>query len=247
VIVRPPSKQLTPAYVLWLLRREDGLDRKELDRHFFAGTEDTEQGYPFTAASKLGRILWTLQEAGWIEQQEDRYVATRKWEDVSALGFDLSELARAAPGVSRLVTPFFGPPAADPTYAVFVVMPFTDEMGRVYAQSIKGAVEGLGVSCGRADDFYRSSQIMDDVWSGIVHADCVVADCTGRNPNVFYEIGIAHTLGKQVLLLAQATEDIPFDVNHLRFITYEPTDEGLADLATELKTTIARILAVATP
>jgi nucleoside 2-deoxyribosyltransferase len=58
-------------------------------------------------------------------------------------------------------------------------------------------------------------------------ASLTVADCTGRNPNVFYEIGLAHALGKPVILITQNSEDIPFDVTHIRYIQYEFTPRGM--------------------
>ena len=68
-----------------------------------------------------------------------------------------------------------------------------------------------------------NTSIIDDICNSILGADVVVADCTGQNPNVFYELGIAHTLGKDVILLTQSIDDIPFDISHLRFIEYENT------------------------
>lgn len=63
----------------------------------------------------------------------------------------------------------------------------------------------------------------------------VVCDCTGRNPNVFYEAGIAHTLGREVILVTQADHDIPFDRRHLRYVRYLNNGEGRAALAATLK------------
>lgn len=63
----------------------------------------------------------------------------------------------------------------------------------------------------------------------------VVCDCTGRNPNVFYEAGIAHTLGREVILVTQADHDIPFDRRHFRYVRYLNNGEGRAALAATLK------------
>jgi hypothetical protein len=63
----------------------------------------------------------------------------------------------------------------------------------------------------------------------------VVADITGRNPNVFYELGIAHTYGQRVVLLAQGTEDIPFDLQRFRHILYEDNSDGYKALERGLK------------
>jgi hypothetical protein len=72
----------------------------------------------------------------------------------------------------------------------------------------------------------------------------VIADCSGKNANVFYEAGIAHAIGKDVILIAQRIDDVPFDLRHLSILTYHPNDQGLRDLAASLRD---RILAVTSP
>jgi len=62
----------------------------------------------------------------------------------------------------------------------------------------------------------------------------VICDCSGRNPNVFYEAGIAHTLGREVILLTQSEHDIPFDLRHLRYVLYHNNGEGRAELGAAL-------------
>jgi hypothetical protein len=79
---------------------------------------------------------------------------------------------------------------------------------------------------------------MKDVWSAIYYSEVVIADCTGRNPNVFYEIGIAHTLGKETVLIAQQIDDIPFDVRHIRSIVYEYTPRGVREFEKKLEETL---------
>lgn len=63
----------------------------------------------------------------------------------------------------------------------------------------------------------------------------IVADCTGKNANVFYEIGIAHAIGREVILITQSMNDIPFDLRHLRAIPYLNNGEGLAALQTTIR------------
>ena len=62
----------------------------------------------------------------------------------------------------------------------------------------------------------------------------VICDCSGRNPNVFYEAGIAHTLGREVILITQSGSDIPFDLRHLRYIAYHNNGEGRTKLKEEV-------------
>jgi hypothetical protein len=81
-------------------------------------------------------------------------------------------------------------------------MPFGDEFLPIYRECIQNTARLLGLKAERADDISAGNQIMQDVWTGILSAEIVIADRTDRNPNVFYEIGIAHTVGKRVILLS---------------------------------------------
>ena len=86
---------------------------------------------------------------------------------------------------------------------------------------------------------------MRDVWEGIYGARAVIAECTGRNPNVFYEIGIAHTLGKPVILTTQTTEDVPSDLRNIRYIHYQYTPPGMKLFETTLQKTLSETLRLA--
>jgi len=114
----------------------------------------------------------------------------------------------------------------------FVVMPFAvEQLNDVYEFFIKPSLEArCGVLCVRGDDVFGSNVIMDDIKSSIKRCRLVVADLTGRNPNVFYEVGIAHTLNKDVLLLAQAMDDVPFDLRHRRVLLYDFSPRGCKKL-----------------
>jgi nucleoside 2-deoxyribosyltransferase len=79
---------------------------------------------------------------------------------------------------------------------------------------------------------------ISDVWDAINHAQVLIADCTDRNPNVFYELGVAHTLGKPVIQIAQSKDDIPFDVRHMRTIIYDSTQAGLRKFENVLESTL---------
>ena len=113
---------------------------------------------------------------------------------------------------------------------VFVVMPFKQDLRAVFDDHIKVAVERAGLTCARADDLFGAESIIREIWSFIRHARVVIADCTGRNPNVFYEIGIAHTIGLPVILITQNLDDVPFDLRHERVIVYAYTPPGVKAL-----------------
>ncbi|MFN3769426.1 MAG: hypothetical protein ACK4TD_13735 [Ectopseudomonas guguanensis] len=111
--------------------------------------------------------------------------------------------------------------------------------------AVWGAIQRAGVAngmeCGRADNRWDHPAIMQDVVALIDEAAIVVCDCTGRNANVFYEMGIAHSLGKEVIVITQNAADIPFDIAHLRHIRYLGNDQGLQQLEVELSARIRSI------
>lgn len=104
---------------------------------------------------------------------------------------------------------------------VFVLMPFAPEFDDVYELGIKAACTGSGMHCERVDEQIFEGTILERIYNQIAKADVIVADMTGRNPNVFYETGYAHALGKRVVLLTQTPDDIPFDMKHYPHIIYE--------------------------
>jgi len=116
---------------------------------------------------------------------------------------------------------------------VAVMMPFTAEFHPVY-QALKDAIGSLGLECRRADDIWENDHVIQDVAHLIAKASIVVCDLSGRNANVFYETGIAHTIGREVILIAQSAGDVPFDVAAIRHIRYLPNSEGLTKLQAEL-------------
>lgn len=137
----------------------------------------------------------------------------------------------------------FGPPREDYTWPeVFVLMPFSPEMKAVYENHIKKVVTGTGLQIERADDFYKGGIIMGHIWSAIWSARIIVADCTKRNPNVLYEIGLAHAIGKNTILITQSLKDIPFDLQHLRVIEYKYTPPGMQEFEKALTATISEQL-----
>lgn len=123
----------------------------------------------------------------------------------------------------------------NPKPYVFVLMPFDDAFDDIYKFGIKAACEEAGAYCERVDEQIFVENILDRVYNQIAKADIIVAEMTGRNPNVFYETGYAHALNKRVILLTQNTEDIPFDLKHYPHIIYEGK---IARLRTELETRV---------
>lgn len=110
------------------------------------------------------------------------------------------------------------------TFDCFVLMPLREPFQTVYETAVLPVAEELGVSCGHAMGILGPGRIMNDIYSAITFAEVVIAELTGGNRNVFYELGIAHEQRKQVVLLSQREEDVPFDVRDLRVVFYDWTD-----------------------
>lgn len=118
---------------------------------------------------------------------------------------------------------------------VAVMMPFEAKFTPVY-EALRDAAAEAGMRCQRADDIWKNEHILDDVLELIWTARVVVADLTDKNANVFYETGIAHTIGRDVVLTTQSIDHVPFDLRSIRALTYYPNREGLAALKDALRT-----------
>lgn len=148
------------------------------------------------------------------------------------------------------INPLFGPASYRvDNRLVFVLMPFTDELTQIYKTFIKPTVElpEFNMVCKRADDIKSNRAIIQDIWKSLCEARFVIADMSGLNPNVMYELGIGHTLGKETILVYQKSEEeikFPFDLAHIRRIEYENSATGGHLLVNELKATLKETLAI---
>jgi hypothetical protein len=109
---------------------------------------------------------------------------------------------------------------------VFVAMPFSIHEGGfdVWSQLLVPVEKDLRLKLVRADRQLAAHGVVDQVFHDISSSDLVVADLTGNNPNVYYEIGLAHALGIETLLLLRTNETIPFNVRHLQIISCDPVN-----------------------
>ncbi|MHA1401380.1 MAG: hypothetical protein ACTSQE_13610 [Candidatus Heimdallarchaeaceae archaeon] len=128
---------------------------------------------------------------------------------------------------------------------VFVLMPFKEDLTEIYENIVKPTVESLNLICRKADDLKTNNVIILDIWKAICESRLIIADLTELNPNVMYELGIAHTVGKETILIYQKPEErqrFPFDITHIRRIEYENTASGGKKLEKDLRKTIQNIL-----
>ena len=127
---------------------------------------------------------------------------------------------------------------------ISVMMPFDGSCAGVY-QDISEMAARMGIRCNRGDDIWQNDHILQDIVSLIDRSRIVICDLTGKNPNVLYETGIAHTLSRQTILLTQSREDVPFDLRPIRYIPYLNNPQGRADMIAQLERRIGEIYAAA--
>jgi hypothetical protein len=127
----------------------------------------------------------------------------------------------------------------------FVIMPFENKIADdIYKLSTKPICEEFGLEVQRADEIFTANPILDDVLSAIKEAMVIIADISGKNPNVFYELGISHLLKQtQTIMITQDEFDqIPFDISHFRIISYTNTIGGKTAYENQLRLTLQNIL-----
>jgi hypothetical protein len=93
-------------------------------------------------------------------------------------------------------------------------------------EQIKPAILEAGMEPHRADDLDRPGAIVQDMWAHMIAATNVLADLSHKNANVLYELGLAHAIGKPVIMVSESVEDIPFDLRALRVLKYDRNAPG---------------------
>lgn len=108
----------------------------------------------------------------------------------------------------------------------FMIMPFKDEFNRIYG-IIKDEAIKHGINCSRADEMNGAQPIVNKIIKGILKSQYIIVDLSCDRPNVFYELGIAHSFrdARNILLLKQKQADYPFDISHLPCEEYNPANE----------------------
>ena len=126
-----------------------------------------------------------------------------------------------------------------PIGTCFVLMPFKEPFETYYRVIIKPAISGANLDVKRGDSLFTPTPIMGDVWHMIQDAKVLVAELTEKNANVFYELGLAHAIGKSVILISETMDDVPFDLQQLRVILYDKNDPAWGN---KLKTSLTNAL-----
>jgi hypothetical protein len=166
----------------------------------------------------------------------------RQQEDLAKQALQFNEALRLHPG--ELV---FGRPSTSSQFKadIFMIMPFAEPYNLIYQECVLPTVADLKLTIKRGDDFASSrGSIMEEVWAAINACRIVIAEISVVNANVFYELGIAHTLNKPAVIMTQADEpeEVPFDVRHLRYFQYVDVPEGRAKLRQQLGNAVTLLL-----
>lgn len=184
------------------------------DRQFFENALEDKFGIPKDKITDFIDVFQeSLESAKLLQKNEDRTRIVDVTESIPALNEE-ERIKRIGKDVK--IT------SGD---SCFVMMPFASPIGSYYEKIYDPAIRKAGLIPVRADaEIFGTGKIIEQIWSGINSARVLVAELTTRNPNVFYEMGLAHALRKPVVLVAAHEDDVPFDLRHIRVIYYEMTD-----------------------
>jgi hypothetical protein len=168
-------------------------------------------------ADKVGEFteifLASLQSAKLVEKKDEKY---------RILDVNIAPPPEGDSGSAKKLSVSAKVNADD---SCFVVMSFASPIGGYFQTIYEPAIKKAGLRAVRADaDIFGTGKIMDQIWAGINAAKVLVAELTTRNPNVFYELGLAHAKEKPVVLVSSNEGDVPFDLKHIRVIYYDTTD-----------------------
>lgn len=203
----------------------------------------------------FSRVVQTLKQSGLIDKgiivsssgftQDARLVAEKMGIDLITVD-DLKQ-AISDRGIKLPTVPAGKPkklPAPSPpkrtmrTQRIFIVMPFTPELDDIYHLGIREVVAKVGGSCERADEIQHVGGIVEKIYDSIKGADIIIAEVTVPNPNVYYEVGFAHALGKPVILLTQNIQNTPFDLRVYNHVIYS----SIVDLRARLDRILSQII-----
>jgi hypothetical protein len=242
------GRKIDGANILFALREEIANDLESLCQEFGATGRPGD-----TQTLHLLDKLIHLRELGLIDFKGDAnrvndvqgsVTITDRWTRIHKTlgGQNLADIVELGSG-GMVINPIWGNPRKSQQASdLFVLMPFNEDLKPVYSTHMRKVAKELGLSIRRADDLFTAHSVMSDVWEGICGAHALIADCTGRNPNVFYEIGLAHVVGKPLVLITQKSEDVPFDLAQFRYIQYNYTPPGMRVFEQRLRETLKEAL-----
>jgi len=177
-----------------------------------------------------------------IYQLTDRLVSTEdRWANVNHLLISKLNTQKDVPSESQdlSISAFLGSYGISPSEAaidpnlVFVLTPFNSRFWDSF-EAIAAACRELSLRCVRGDEQEIKGDLVPHIVRYILRARIIVAVVDGRNPNVFYELGIAHALNKTTILVARGPKELPLDLRLRKLVTYETMEDLKANVQREL-------------
>lgn len=187
---------------------------------------------------ELNRTHWAVKDVDLIEFLKAQGLVAA--DEVEEEDTEIVELPAPVPIPISPTTFRIPDEPIDPTL-VSVMMPFTHEFDGMLG-AIRAASREVGLTCLNASEVWDHDEIIQDIFALIYRSRVVVCDFTTQNPNVFYEAGIAHTLGKPVIPITQDINALPFDLRHRRALVYAASDAGLEELRVRIVARLQRLL-----
>ncbi|MEO0369490.1 MAG: hypothetical protein AAF197_12035 [Pseudomonadota bacterium] len=181
---------------------------------------------------EFNRTHWAIKDADLFQELIDKDFLTQQQVAAS----HIARPAIAAPPAPVPIEPtiFRIPETGLETDLVSVMRPFDGAFDNVQA-AIEATCKEIGLQCLDVNQVWDESEIIQDIFSLIYRSRVVICDFSHKNPNVFYEAGIAHTLGKVVVPIVQDRDDVPFDVRHHRYVKYDNSPDGLTQLSRDIE------------
>jgi hypothetical protein len=123
----------------------------------------------------------------------------------------------------------------------FVLMPFKKTFNTIYQRTVKPAVKKAGFDPVRADEIYGARPVLEDIIKETMEATVLIADVSTKNPNVNYELGLAHAVGQPVIIITNNSNDVPFDYQHFRYHRYSRSLVGMKLLAQTIENALDEV------
>lgn len=152
-----------------------------------------------------------------------------RWKKINHLLIEAQANKAQVPHTDKIGTQFFSDLGIEMSLInekrqVFVLTPFNEIFDETY-NNIKDIVMSMGIRCTRGDEELKTGSVLSHIVQLMLESKIIIANIDGRNSNVYYELGIAHALGKKTILLSTDVDNIPFDLKTQRILFYSTKSE----------------------
>ena len=125
----------------------------------------------------------------------------------------------------------------------FSILPFQSPYMDMYKDCIKPLFQNeFEITIEQGDEIFNTGSIIDIIQKRIESANFIIADVSMQNPNVYYEVGYSHALGKEIIFITQDINEVPFDIRNQRCLTYSYSDAGIEKFKEKLRKSLREII-----